>query len=270
MRVRRLFALTAAAVASGFAAAPSRADVITNVPLAELAGYQVVYEWNIPDNSAGWNTVAVPYTVNTSATIATGSYDRVAYYLELDGNWVYASFNASGFLADPKKLGVPANNATNGTGVASNMTVSSMNVYSNVGGITTGTGLTGGKVEFWPSNYGAGANNLFDHDDNGFGTTSGHGSMQIHNTAVPQTLFAYNAWGAARDSELGIGTGPNPTGTSTGTQRDWTFNASNNDLYTTQRMQILVHLVPEPGTVALLAGALPLLVTRGRRGRRGH
>src|SRR5688572_16077606 len=89
--------LTAAALAV-FGSTAARADVFTNVPVAELPAYQLAYDWIIPDDSLGWNTVAVPYTVNSGATLATTPYDRVAYYLELDGNWVYASFNATGFL----------------------------------------------------------------------------------------------------------------------------------------------------------------------------
>lgn len=266
IRVSGVAGIVAVAAAAG--APPARADVFTNVPAGELTDYQLVYDWNIPDSSSGWNTAAVPYTTNNAASIIAGSYDRVAYYVQLDNTWVYASFNATGFLTDPTKLGVPGRNATNGTGVVSNMAVASMNVYSNVGTITTGTGITGGKLEFWGRDYSIGANGVFDHDDTvSTNTTSNHGSMQIHNTAVPQTLFGYSAWGTARDSELGIGPGPNTGGNGSGPEPDWTFNNANNDLYTTQRMQILVH-VPEPaaaGTIGLLAGCR--LLGRRRRTR---
>ena len=48
------------------------------------------------------------------------------------------------------KIGVP----TAASGARFQQNVSNLNVYSNVKGIVTGTGLTGGNIEFWPNNYG--------------------------------------------------------------------------------------------------------------------
>lgn len=139
---------------------PALADVFTNVgiPGSETGSLSLVYEFNIPVNSLGWNSVAVPYTVNNAASITTGSFSRVAYYLELvkadtTSDWVYVSFNAAGFTLDASKTGVP----TTGSGEYynfQNTTISNMNVYSNVAGIVTGTGITTGNIEFWPSDYG--------------------------------------------------------------------------------------------------------------------
>ena len=42
----------------------------------------------------------------------------------------------------------------------------------------------------------------FDFGDGGSGTSNGHATMQVHNYGAGQTLFAYNAWGAARTSEI--------------------------------------------------------------------
>src|SRR6185369_4373873 len=76
--------------------------------------------------------------------------------------------------------------------------VTNMNVLSNVAGIVTGTGITTGNVEFWPSNY-TQANDYgvpnasaaaYDFGDGGAGTAQGHGSMQIHNYGAQQTLFS--------------------------------------------------------------------------------
>jgi len=73
--------------------------------------------------------------------------------------------------------------------------------------------------------------------------------MQIHNYGAQQTLFAYNAWGAARTSELGIGNQPGGAGTNT----DWTFNTANIGRYDIRTLQILVlTAVPEPSTVLVL------------------
>jgi len=220
------------------------------VPASEKASLGLVYEFSIPVTSGGWNSVAVPYTVDNAASIPVGSFDRVAYYLELEKpdttlDWVYVSFDAAGFTNNASKTGVP-NTASGEYYNFTNTTISNMNVYSNVAGVATGTGITTGNVEFWPSNYGAsndygvpGANGgTYDFGDGGSNTGAGHGTMQVHNYGAGQTLFAYNAWGAVRTSELGIGNQPsgNP---------DWTFNTSNISTYTVRTLQVLVGTPPE-------------------------
>lgn len=105
-------------------------------------------------------------------------------------------------------------------------------------------------MEFWPSNYGIGANGVFDHDDDGFDATSGYGSMQIHNVSVPQTLLAFNAWGAGPSLDVGIGNNPGGDGAP-----DWTFSGSSSE-YTVRNLQILVQPIPEPSSVALVVAAL--------------
>ena len=54
------------------------------------------------------------------------------------------------FTDDLGKIGVP----TVQSGAHFQQNVANMNVYSNVKGIVTGTGLAGGNIEFWPNNYG--------------------------------------------------------------------------------------------------------------------
>ena len=222
------------------------ADVFTNagIPGSETGSLNLVYEFEIPVASLGWNSVAVPYTINNAASITTGSFTRVAYYLELvkadtTSDWVYVSFNATGFTLDASKLGVPTTSSGEYYNYQ-NTTISNMSVYSNVSGIVSGTGIATGNVEFWPSNYGGnndygvrGASSSYDFGDGGSSTSAGHACMQIHNYGESQTLFAYNAWGSARTSELGIGnqSSGNP---------DWTFNTSNISNYETRTLQILV------------------------------
>ncbi len=42
--------------------------------------------------------------VNNSAAVPKGSFDRVAYYLQLDGNYASTSFDAAGFTIDANKI----------------------------------------------------------------------------------------------------------------------------------------------------------------------
>ncbi|HSI35948.1 MAG TPA: PEP-CTERM sorting domain-containing protein [Tepidisphaeraceae bacterium] len=279
-------------VATAAYLAPSAgAAFIDNVSPAERADYVVVYELDIPTTSAGWNTAGVltgagGYKTNNAASIPNGSFDRVGYYFELDGataagrpnGWVFVTFDAAGFTNRADRTGVPSTTSAE----FYQQNVSNMNVSSNVAGIVTGTGITTGNVEFWPSNYnqtngraaGSGGPVLnasattYDFGDGGAGTSNGHASMQVHNYDIDgagsgtagQTLFAYNAWGAVRTSELGIGN--NPTA---GQAPDWTLTA-NAGSWTTKSLVVVVH-VPEPGAVAVL-GAAACATLAGRRRRR--
>lgn len=268
MRFLSSFRVAVCRVAAGGAAVlalggVAQADVFTNVP--EASGYSLVYTLDIPSGQVSYNNTAIPYTVNNSALFTAGTFDRVAYYLELTNNaglttFVYASFDRPVVFVDGGDLGVPSN-GPNGSGIATTTTVTNMNVVSSAAGITTGTGLTGGKLEFAPSNYGAGPDGVFNHNDSSFSTTSGFGSMQIHNTNVPQTLFAYNGWGSTNTADLGIGN--RPTG-----EPDWTF-AGNTGSYTVRSLQILARVnaaAPEPASAALLALTLiPTIAAAWRR-----
>lgn len=257
-------------------------SLLSNVP--EASNYQLVYEFSIPVNSPGWNSTAVSYTVNNSLSIPTGAFDRVAYYLELvqtsgPTQWVYISMNA--FTNQANMLGVP--NTTSGEyyhyGTGGRMPsnwVANANILANVAGIVTGTGINTINLEFWPSNYGqsndSGVPNAnagtYDFGDGGSSTGNGHGSMQIHNYdvdgtgpgAAGQTLFAYNAWGAARTSELGIGSqsSGNP---------DWTFNTANISTFSSRTLQVLVQPIPEPSTTFLVLGGMLVLLGLVRRNR---
>ncbi|MEK7952548.1 sialate O-acetylesterase [Luteolibacter soli] len=225
------------------------ADVFTNVPAA--AGYQLVHSLPVPAIQGSFNTTAIPYDVDNSSNWATGSFSRVAYYLELAGStdptrpngYVFVSFDRPAALANGKQLGVPSN-GPNGTRVVTNTTVTNMTVISNIPGIQNGNGLAGGRLEFWPSGYAQGVNGVFDYDDNGFNGTSGHGSMQIHNAAAAQTLIGYSDWGGnTPGTPSEIGAGPNQGAG----QPDWTFSDSGTT-YTTRLLQVLVlpatNLVP--------------------------
>src|SRR3954465_5610548 len=102
-------ALVAAAGAVVSQSSPVLADVFTNVPSSETAGFQLIYDLNIP-TVANYSAAAAPaYTVNNAAGISPGSFGRVAYYLELDTGsgpqYVYASMDR--FTPYANKTGVP-------------------------------------------------------------------------------------------------------------------------------------------------------------------
>jgi len=221
--------------------AQAATGLLNNVP--EAAGYTLAYEFPIPLSSGGWFANPVPYSVTNTASIKDGSFDRVAYYMELvkstgQTQWVYVSMTA--FTTNAVRLGVPRNyvirNGLYDTAAPSNATI-----RSNVSGITNTDGCNTVNLEFWPSNYGGqndygvpGANaGNYDFGDGGASATAGHASMQIHNYGAKQTLFAYNQWGNAGTSNLGIGN------QSTG-EPDWTFNTSNIGTYSVRTLQILV------------------------------
>ncbi|RME63012.1 MAG: hypothetical protein D6790_05430, partial [Caldilineae bacterium] len=209
--------------------------------MTEAAAYTLVYHLTIPTNS-DYNSGLVPYDVDNSATIS--DYDRVAYCLELDGQWVWASMDD--FTGgDVGKAGVPVS-SVNANGFQ--QVITNLNVASNVTGVVTGTNIATGNIEFWHNCYNPGAtlglpgasSTLYDYDDvinNGSnGGPSCWGSMQVHNYGAQQTVFAYNGWDTGAVDELGIGNRPTD-------HPDWTFSA-NAQSYTSRNLWVLVR----PGT----------------------
>lgn len=251
------------------ASAANSTSLATNVP--EASGYTLVYQVDINNpanrNFGGGNH---PYNVDNSASVATGSFSRVGYYLELTSGattqWIYVSFDAGPFQTNASKLGVP--NTLSGefyhydaNALAANTQnagqVTNMNVLSNVAGIVTGTNIATGNVEFWPSNYG-GQNDYgvpnnpnggsYDFGDGGASTGQGYGSMQIHNYGASQVLFAFNNWNGG-GGDLGIGNRPS------GGDPDWTF-ANNLGSYTVSTLQIVVNDAPAITSVSPVGGVL--------------
>ena len=210
---------------------PKRDLMTINVP--EAKEYQLVYDTDL--TSAGQT---VTYQVDNHAKL-NKPFDRIAYCLELqkaDGaaDYVYVSMDA--FTDALDKIGVP----TLKSGARFQRNVSNMNVYSNVKGIVTGTGLAGGNLEFWPDNYGPAnsakvpnaSSQTWDFGDEPSAPADGYGSMQVHNHDAKQTLFAWNHWREGNGADVGIGN--QPTGNS-----DWTF-AANAGSYKAKRLRVLV------------------------------
>ena len=216
----------------------TKADVVANAPAA--ADYELIYSLVIPDGQAvNFALDGVPYYLDNSDSF-TSSFRRVAYYLELDNDWVYVSMDA--FTDDVKKIGAP----TNQSGALFQMRVSNMNVLSNKASMTTGTGIATGLIEFWPHSYSAAnqaavpgaSGSVFDFGDMiNLSVSVGYASMQVHNYAATTdtVLFAFNHWNAYAVSSLGIGDNP-------GAHPDYTF-ADNADSYTTR----ILHVLALPG-----------------------
>jgi len=216
-------------------------SVYANVPEADA--YSIVYALDIPNGAnTDFHTHGVPYTFDRSLELAGKPFRRIAYYLELKkpgeaAKWVFVSMDA--FTDDLSKIGVPNIE----TGVRWQMGLTSMNVVSSANsGATDGTGISTGTVEFWPNSYSTGnevgvpgaSGSTYDFgDDASEGNPSGYGSMQIHNPAESEVIFAYNAWGSAsRIGDLGIGNRPT-------SHPDWTF-ADNAADYEIKTLLVLV------------------------------
>ncbi|MCA9218683.1 MAG: PEP-CTERM sorting domain-containing protein, partial [Planctomycetales bacterium] len=217
-------------------AAPSLAqNVFTNVPEASAENYIELYRLSIP-TAAGFNGAAVPYAVDNSGQ--TIFYDRVAYYLELDSTYAYASMDRFDSNPNLTRLGLP-NSTTNP--VHFRQIVNNLNVVSNSGSVTNGTAIATGNIEMWPSNYnGSNAQGIpgasgstFDFGDGNSGTGNGYGSFQVHNYGAAQTILAYNRWGGSNGND-DIGIGNSPTG-----NPDYTFRQNTAD-YGSRNLQILV------------------------------
>ena len=208
-------------------------DALAGGRIPEAEGYQLVYDLDL---SKVGPTIA--YDVDNHSKL-NQPFDRIAYCLELQtsegaSEYLYVSMDA--FTDALDKIGVP----TFQSGARFQRDVAHMNVYSNVKGVVTGTGLAGGNLEFWPNNYGPpnsanvpnASGQAFDFGDEIGEPADGYGSMQIHNHDARQTLFALNHWREGGKADLGIGNQPagNP---------DWTF-AGNAGSFSAGRLRVLV------------------------------
>ncbi len=211
---------------------PKRDWVGLNVP--EAKDYQVVYDLDLTKLGS-----SIAYDVDNHNDIHR-PFDRIAYFMELqdstfDAEDIYVSMDA--FTDDPAKTGVPVF----GSGEFFQQNVTNLDVYSNVKGIVTGNGLSGGNIEFWPNNYAQqnsahvpnASSDVFDFGDQPTDPDDGYGCMQVHNHDARQTLFAINHWREGAHADVGIGNQAkdNP---------DWTF-ARNAGSYKVMRLRVLVH-----------------------------
>jgi sialate O-acetylesterase len=213
------------------AGTPPKVDLLSkNVP--EAKDYEVLLELDLKNLGR-----PAKYDVDRR-TEFKGKFDRIAYFLQIckpeDGvKYVYVSMDA--FTDDLGKIGIPddANSVFQ-------QKIQNMTVISNVEGIKTGQNLPGGNIEFWPHNYGPqnsisipdASPTVFDFGDGYGAPVAGYGSMQVHNYAAKQTVFAINNWAAGNNADIGIGN-------STGNTMDWTFTAAGNQ-YAGKVLKVLV------------------------------
>ena len=194
--------------------------------------YRLVYDLDLNKLSND-----IRYDVDNSSTV--GPFERVAYFVELTGpqgeeRKVFVSMKA--FTTDPSKIGIP----TFASKARFQMPVQSMDIFSNVAGLTVGTQIESGNIEFWPDNYAqrnepavAGASDrVYDFGDSLAVPEDGYGSMQVHHGAVKQTVFAINQWKAGSRADVGIGN-------SSGENSDWTFSSSASS-YPNKRLRVYV------------------------------
>ena len=214
------------------------------VPAALRDGYDLVYALEIPVE--GFRSTAPYFVARRDYPLA---FDRVAYFFEIDGangtttNWVWTSFDA--WTQDVDKIGVPDTAARSSNGTF----VSNLDVASNVNGIQTGTGMTGGYIEFWYEGFStANAYNVpnasgavYDFGDQR--TTGNWGSMQVHNYEAQQTIWAYNKFAVSYDNWIAVGIGNNTT--STGSP-DWTTASANSDWTIKDTRRRLLYVMVRP------------------------
>ena len=252
MRRSLLHSVASTFVTSLIVSQAAQAGAVANV--AEASSYTLVYSLAIP-NGAAFNFNAIPYTVDNHSSIATGSFTRIAYYLELQtatGPLQYAYVSMNAFTTDASKIGVPSTS----TGAFFQQHVANMNVVSNVSGVVNGTGISTGNLEFWHYDYGTAnsagvpgaSNSAYDNGDQP-ANNANFGSMQIGNYGANQTILAYNDWGNREDPTSDVGIGNQASG-----QPDWTF-AQNASSYTIKNLEVLVLEVPEPASLAIFGTA---------------
>ncbi len=115
-------------------------NILDMIP--DASDFELVYELDIPTNPT-YQTGRPLYSADIQPQ---SSFDRVAYFLELNGDYVWVSMDA--FTTDARKIGVPCLSLACGDGMSPTVfqqALTNVNVVSNVPGLG-GSGL-GGNIE---------------------------------------------------------------------------------------------------------------------------
>jgi sialate O-acetylesterase len=205
---------------------PERGTFDTLVP--EGKNFKLLYSFDPTKPTVTGDKTQINYKTDKSREIV-GKIKRVGYFLYLkpkDGKEQFVFVTMPPLDTNLAKLGVP----TKSSGARFQKQISDVTVSSNVSGVETGTFADGCNVEFWDCNYAApNTSGIAGADDQKFdfgdqmspGVSPGYGSMQIHNFAKKQTIFAFNNFAAGNGCEVGIGNNPASNG-----NPDWTFSQS--------------------------------------------
>ena len=170
-------------------------------------------------------------------------FDRVAYYIELDNQWVWVSLKK--FTNNLLETGVPGINSDWAFGT-DDTEYADMNVHSNVAGLNE----TGGqaRLEFWKDMWSyyntfeitGASGDVFDFGDT-ISYTGNLGCMQVHSLGKQQTIFAINHF---HDNDfknvVGIGNDVDGPNLLAATQPDWTFSTMGPSSYQNVTVQVYV------------------------------
>lgn len=185
-----------------------------------------------------YDLIKASYLTNNAKQITT-PFKRVTYLVTaepIDGSgekWLAVTLDA--FTSDPAGLGVPVAGKP-----IYQKTVTNLVIRGNAPNVEYGEFPTG-NIEFWPHNYVpknganvAGASDqLYDFGDSINAPEDGYGSMQLHNTAKQQTIFAYNSFKKKANADFGFGNSNNAN------SRDWTFSSALKN-YSAARIRVFV------------------------------
>lgn len=176
---------------------------------------------------------SVKYTTDNSASFKN-KVRKITYHISLknkNGNSEWAVITMDAFTDDVSKIGIPVlNSKFVFAGKVKNLTV-----VTNSKNIRTKSAAEG-YIEFSPYNY-APANvkkipnasdKFFDFGDEIF-NSGNYGTMQIHNPAEKETIFAFNSF-VTKTHDCGIGNSPNEN-------TDWTFRR-NSDSYSQATLKV--------------------------------
>jgi hypothetical protein len=175
---------------------------------------------------------AIVYSVDKKINLGKTVPNRIAYYMENNGQNAWVSFDMWPISAQASvSYDVPTGGSAANVFI-NKVIVTNLNVISNSPNVKN---ITGGRgaLEIWPSNYGQGksaydnnpsnlaigADGIYDSNDSGFNTSLGYGSFQVHNITDLNNIQTVLAWNRHYDAKPDIGFGNNTANGNT----DWTF-----------------------------------------------